>query len=86
MSLINTFLKDMITNPDKSYSTKRVMGWFVLVSLILFCGIAILKTNVNETIFITICSSLSSIFTALIITVSYDNGKLRDNDKKSSTT
>ena len=49
------FLHAMVTNPDNTYSTKRVAGWICLFTAILIaCYILFKLSNVSDTLFLNI--------------------------------
>lgn len=48
------FIKDMISNPDGSYSTKRTSGWVCLFASLAVAIFSLITPNVNEVIAITL--------------------------------
>ena len=77
MNLINYFFKDMITNPNGSFSTKRVMAWFILIQIVCLSYIFVIF-NVELSIITTIMTSHTTLFIVLIRYIFVDNKKYYD--------
>lgn len=74
MNLINFFLKDMITNPNGSFSTKRVMSWVILIQMIILSFLFVLL-KVELSVITAILTSFTTLFITLVGSISYDNKK-----------
>lgn len=48
------FIKDMISNPDGTYSTNRTAGWLCLFASLIIAVYSLITPNVNEVIAITL--------------------------------
>lgn len=85
MNLINFFLKDMITNPNGSFSTKRVMSWVILIQIVILSFLFIIF-KVELSVITTILTSFTTLFITLIGSISYDNKKYYQSINNSNET
>lgn len=67
------FIKDMFSNHDGTYSTKRTAGWVCLFCAMAVAGISLFKPDVNEVIAMTVFGGFMGGFVGAIGISSIDS-------------